>query len=506
LVLAYSGVIFIYNDTNLSYNYATSPNWAVGNDLQILGYGHPVLTCTGTGFAFDMHTASFITTNGQNEVVDGLTVHGNSSYTTSVVYNFSGIMRSTLKDLVADDAINTARTLAGFQMTGTGTFSVTATTLYLGELVAISGAWGTTTPPTGYSDPTTYEISVTNGTTTGALKLRNGQGGAAMAGNGTGTPTGLTETVVGGIGFLFSGAIADTIIRPTVSEYDGASGHLPQTGMVFAGYPGAAFGTNYSNDNLILGAELEGEAVGVQLFQGGHSSFVGGTIEAMTDTGFYDGDGNTNNAVIGMDIEANTNSDITSYGYSFEAENSSGTNYFLYSYTPLVLHDRVTTITTGCSTNNILIESTTYTTLTNGCGNPVQLLANTVSGLNGPNSFNTGATGTNSVAGHLLTSAAAPTISSGFGTSPSVSHNNGTLSFSINVGTGGSATSGVIALPSASNAWSCWAADTGATPTGQTEQTATGTATATLTNYSRTTGLAVAWTASEIIQVGCGAN
>jgi hypothetical protein len=106
----------------------------------------------------------------------------------------------------------------------------------------------------------------------------------------------------------------------------------------------------------------------------------------------------------------------------------------------------------------------------------------------------------------LLYSQSAPTISSGFGSSPSVSENNGTASFSINVGTGGSASSGVVGLPTASHAWSCFASDTGVTPTGQTEVTAGTTTSITLTNYSRTSGLATAWTASEIIQVGCFAN
>jgi hypothetical protein len=106
----------------------------------------------------------------------------------------------------------------------------------------------------------------------------------------------------------------------------------------------------------------------------------------------------------------------------------------------------------------------------------------------------------------LLYSQSAPTISSGFGSSPSVSENNGTASFSINVGTGGSASSGVVGLPTASHAWSCFASDTGVTPTGQTEVMAGTTTSITLTNYSRTSGLATAWTASEIIQVGCFAN
>ena len=107
----------------------------------------------------------------------------------------------------------------------------------------------------------------------------------------------------------------------------------------------------------------------------------------------------------------------------------------------------------------------------------------------------------------LLISTAAPTISSGFGTGPSVTHNNGSASFSINVGTGGTATSGVVALnATAADGWSCSASDPGTTPTGQTEVSSASTTTVTLTNYSRTAGTALAWTASEIIQVSCFAN
>ncbi len=114
----------------------------------------------------------------------------------------------------------------------------------------------------------------------------------------------------------------------------------------------------------------------------------------------------------------------------------------------------------------------------------------------------------NNVSNNILTTAqtSGVVIGSGFGTSPAISQNNGPSSFSVNVGTGGTATSGVVTLPAAAHAWACSTADTGTTPTGQTEQTATGTTSITLTNYSRTTGLAAAWTASEIIQVSCWAN
>jgi hypothetical protein len=102
--------------------------------------------------------------------------------------------------------------------------------------------------------------------------------------------------------------------------------------------------------------------------------------------------------------------------------------------------------------------------------------------------------------------ATAVAIASGFGSSPSVTHQNGYYSFSINVGTGGSATSGVVTLPTTLNGWACSASDTGATPTGRTDPTAGTVSSVTLTNYSRTTGLAVAWTASEIIQISCSPN
>lgn len=115
--------------------------------------------------------------------------------------------------------------------------------------------------------------------------------------------------------------------------------------------------------------------------------------------------------------------------------------------------------------------------------------------------------GTVTLNGKLLVSPAAPTVSSGFGTSPTISQNNGTASFSINVGTGGVATSGVIALPAAPHAWACTVADVTTPATNMTQQTAAAsTTTVGFTNYVRTTGVAGAWTASDILQVSCWPN
>ena len=101
----------------------------------------------------------------------------------------------------------------------------------------------------------------------------------------------------------------------------------------------------------------------------------------------------------------------------------------------------------------------------------------------------------------------APTISSGFGTSPSIVASNGTASFSVNVGTGGTATSGVIGLPSATHGWACQASDVTTTSSSvfMTKQTGTTQTTVTLTDFN-TSAVATAWVASDVLQVSCLAN
>jgi hypothetical protein len=94
----------------------------------------------------------------------------------------------------------------------------------------------------------------------------------------------------------------------------------------------------------------------------------------------------------------------------------------------------------------------------------------------------------------LLMSSTAPTISSGFGTSPSIASNNGTASFRVNVGTGGAATSGVVGLATASNGWNCQVIDmTNNTVTRETASTTT----------SVTVTAAAAWAASDILIFNC---
>ena len=59
-------------------------------------------------------------------------------------------------------------------------------------------------------------------------------------------------------------------------------------------------------------------------------------------------------------------------------------------------------------------------------------------------------------AGNLIISSTAPTIASGFGTSPSILANN-TGAFQITIGTGGTSYTGIINMPTAPNGWACTA-------------------------------------------------
>jgi hypothetical protein len=97
-------------------------------------------------------------------------------------------------------------------------------------------------------------------------------------------------------------------------------------------------------------------------------------------------------------------------------------------------------------------------------------------------------------------SATAPTIYSGFGASSYVVHSNGTAVFTINVGTGGTESSGVIGLPRAKNGWAVHCEDitTQSTSVFVTKQTATSTASATLTQYSAEAAV-VPWAASDVL-------
>jgi hypothetical protein len=103
-------------------------------------------------------------------------------------------------------AVNAA-TISGVAITGTaGQFSCTCTGLTVGAQVAISGTFGGTGSITGYSNPTNYYVSATNGTSTFTLQTSAQAAIVTTAG----TPTGLTYTETGTV----------TLTEPIKNFYD----------------------------------------------------------------------------------------------------------------------------------------------------------------------------------------------------------------------------------------------------------------------------------------------
>ena len=106
-----------------------------------------------------------------------------------------------------------------------------------------------------------------------------------------------------------------------------------------------------------------------------------------------------------------------------------------------------------------------------------------------------------SIGNNLVVSTTLPTVSSGFGTSPTVLANN-TFCFKVTVGTGGAA-NGTISLPTAPNGWLAFAADVTSGSSLFLQLTGSTATSVTFTSYSVTTGAAANMSAGDVVLVNC---
>jgi hypothetical protein len=106
-----------------------------------------------------------------------------------------------------------------------------------------------------------------------------------------------------------------------------------------------------------------------------------------------------------------------------------------------------------------------------------------------------------SVGGNLVASSTLPTVSSGFGTSPTITASN-TFCFKIVVGTGGAA-NGTITLPTAPNGWLGFAADVTNGNSLFLQLTGSTATSVTFTSYSVTTGAAANMSAGDVVLINC---
>jgi hypothetical protein len=152
--------------------------------------------------------------------------------------------------------------LAGVQITGVaGQFSCTATTLTVDSTITISGTYGGTGSITGYSNPTTYYIIATNGTTTFTLSATLGGGAITTT---AGTPTGLTyasSSIPGNQDIYIEstsfGASATVITHNVCNRFngpieDGMPGLGKSNAIEFNTYSGTA--NNVIRNNSVSGA------------------------------------------------------------------------------------------------------------------------------------------------------------------------------------------------------------------------------------------------------------
>jgi hypothetical protein len=150
---------------------------------------------------------------------------------------------------------------------------------------------------------------------------------------------------------------------------------------------------------------------------------------------------------------------------------------------------------TACSNSILLGYNTGATEVT---GNNIILLGHDIDVLS------SSATNYMNLGGAIIANTTAPTVTSGFGTSPSVVSGTSSGAFTINVGSGGAATSGVMNLiGNAPHGYACDVTDTTNPASFVTVSVPTSAFQVTLTNYSRTTGAAIAWTASDVLVAKC---
>ncbi len=169
-------------------------------------------------------------------------------------------------------------------------------------------------------------------------------------------------------------------------------------------------------------------------------------------------------------------------------ENTSGTWCFVQSGADLLMKNGSTTYATWSSSTGTLTASYGFNA-------------------GGGNGFDTGPAVGYKTNGRFLFAPAAASIASGFGTNPSISSANSSA-FRVTIGTGGTASTGVVTMPTSnglSTTWNCICEDE-TVGVGHTKQSASTSTSVTITNYTPATGVALAWGAGEVVFCNCMPN
>jgi hypothetical protein len=158
----------------------------------------------GNGTASDCAQCALVTANtlssGQMNML--FNANGGQAYASRLTNKYiwdSSNTRYAVNFFVA--GTDTPLTLANVTITGNaGTFTCSNSAISVGELITVSGTLSNVATGTisGYSNPTTYHVTVTNGVNT--FTLSTTEGGANIT-TGTGNTTGLTFSTIGSTTF-----------------------------------------------------------------------------------------------------------------------------------------------------------------------------------------------------------------------------------------------------------------------------------------------------------------
>ena len=208
---------------------------AIGYVLETDGLGNLSWTPKSSIISFIQNVTkanpAVVTTTQDNFLTDGLRItitdaqgmtqlNGNSYYANVLSSNTFSLYSDAGLSTTVDTTATT--TLSGVTITGTaGQFSCSASSapLSVGQQITISGTFGGTGSISGYSNPTTYYIVATDGSTTFTLSTTKGGTGVTTT---AGTPTGLTYTVSIFIPYSFTSAVSTTASTNIITVGDSA--------------------------------------------------------------------------------------------------------------------------------------------------------------------------------------------------------------------------------------------------------------------------------------------
>lgn len=193
--------------------------------------------------------------------------------------------------MISVEGAGVTPTATGVTITGTaGQFACTCTGLAVGQSLTISGTYGGTGSITGYTNPTTYYVSATDGVSTFTLVSAGGNGTALVTT--AGTPTGLTYT-------LPAQPLVTTIASYTNATHVGLTATAGTT--VSATSKLVAYGTD--NATAIGNAITAATAANVPIYVPSNSSSCFGYTAPLTISA-------TNLRIVGDYVSENSNNGI----------------------------------------------------------------------------------------------------------------------------------------------------------------------------------------------------